>query len=346
MAASQQRLARPTLEVGQATNPARPAPKGGQADNPAQPAPKGGQADFHESGSGPSSVHVLRTFVPQRPEIGTWKTNIEKNKGKIVKKPCTFDRPMAKYKEQKADFKNQPLKTRESTPLRLEDKKTKQLVVSQVAAPVQKGVAPRVSRWGPPISPQWGPHGVWVPYPPLVPNNVQPRGGELAGPSSKPTVFSRLSVGQSSSRGANQVVAPQRVGRTLAQQVWLPKKVEVPAVPPPNATPIPTITIGSMEAPIKDDVGRIVIGSSTPASVQAEASNVVAEVEEKKRPKRDPRYTQPKWCPRGLNKNQRRKLQRARCKQQKREMLGMLENNTPTSISTKGQPGTTTAKSA
>jgi hypothetical protein len=28
----------------------------------------------------------------------------------VVKPPCTFDRLMAKYKEEKADSKNQPLK--------------------------------------------------------------------------------------------------------------------------------------------------------------------------------------------------------------------------------------------
>ena len=53
--------------------------------------------------SGASGVRVLRTFVPQRPEIGTWKTNEKKNQGEFVKKQCTFDRLMAKYKQQKAD---------------------------------------------------------------------------------------------------------------------------------------------------------------------------------------------------------------------------------------------------
>jgi hypothetical protein len=31
------------------------------------------------SSFGPSGVQVLRTFVPHRPEIGTWKTNEKKN---------------------------------------------------------------------------------------------------------------------------------------------------------------------------------------------------------------------------------------------------------------------------
>ena len=55
------------------------------------------------SGPGASSVHVLHMFIPQRPEIGTWKTNEKKNPRKLMKKQCTFDRLMIKYKQQKAD---------------------------------------------------------------------------------------------------------------------------------------------------------------------------------------------------------------------------------------------------
>jgi hypothetical protein len=40
--------------------------------------------------------------------------------------------------------------------------------------------------------------------------------------------------------------------------------------------------------------------------------------------KGDPKYRQPVWCPHGLNKTQRRKLQRAQHKQQKREMLAKM----------------------
>jgi hypothetical protein len=95
----------------------------------------------------------LRTFIPHRPEIGTWKTNEKKNQEKFVPKPsCTFDRLMAKYKQEKADSQNRPLKKRESTPPKREDKKNKQLAVMQPTTPIQN-VAPHVSRWGPPIPP-------------------------------------------------------------------------------------------------------------------------------------------------------------------------------------------------
>jgi hypothetical protein len=53
----------------------------------------------------------LCIFIPRRLEIGTWKTNEKKNQGElVVRPPCTFDRLMAKYKQDKANSQNQPLK--------------------------------------------------------------------------------------------------------------------------------------------------------------------------------------------------------------------------------------------
>jgi hypothetical protein len=78
----------------------------------AEPTALVGLADSPGSSSlGSSGVQVLRTFVPHRLKIGTWKTNEKKNQGKFVPKPpCTFDRLMAKYKQEKADSQNRPLK--------------------------------------------------------------------------------------------------------------------------------------------------------------------------------------------------------------------------------------------
>jgi hypothetical protein len=46
-----------------------------------------------------SDVQVLCTFIPHRPEVGTWKSNEKKNQEElVVGPPCTFDRLMAKYK--------------------------------------------------------------------------------------------------------------------------------------------------------------------------------------------------------------------------------------------------------
>jgi hypothetical protein len=71
--------------------------------------------------------------------------NEKKNQGElVVRPPCTFDRLMAKYKQEKVDFKNRPLKKRESTPPKREDDKVNQLAMKQLAALVQR-VAPHVS---------------------------------------------------------------------------------------------------------------------------------------------------------------------------------------------------------
>jgi hypothetical protein len=114
---------------------------------------------------------------------------------------------MAKYKKEKADSKNRPLKKMRIYLPKREDDKVKQLAMMQPAAPVQR-VAPCVSRWGPPIqppvTPQWGPYGVWVPYLSLAPMQGQQRRKKHVGPVQKPSVFSRLNNGQSSSSGVNQ----------------------------------------------------------------------------------------------------------------------------------------------
>ena len=131
-------------------------------------------------------------------------------------------------------------------------------------------VVPHVSRWGPPIpppvTPQWSPYGVWVPYPLAAPVHSQQRWGDPAGSIPRPSVFSRFNNCQSSSSGTSQdrvitsrTLTPQESGKAPMQQVYGPKKVEIPVVPPPRARPQSVITIGSMEAPVTNHDGPIVI---------------------------------------------------------------------------------------
>jgi hypothetical protein len=108
------------------------------------------------------------------------------------------------------------------------------------------------------------------------------------------------------------------------QQIYVPKKVEAPIVPPPRARPQSVITIGSMEAPVTNHDGSIVI-EKTSAAKQDEDPKEVARDEKKERAKVDSKYLQPKWCPQGLNKTQRRKLQHAQHRQPKREKLAKME---------------------
>jgi len=91
------------------------------------------------------------------------------------------------------------------------------------------------------------------------------------------------------------------------QQVYVPKKVEVPIISPPRSRAQSVVTIGSMEAPVINHDGPIVI-EEIPASKQDKAPKDVAGIEEKKRSEGDSKYRQPIWCPRGLNKTQRHKL--------------------------------------
>jgi hypothetical protein len=79
-----------------------------------------------------------------------------------------------------------------------------------------------------------------------------------------------------------------------------------------------------MEAPVTYHDGPIII-EETPAQKQGEAPKEVAG-DEKERIEGDSKYRQPVWCPCGLNKTQWCKLQCARHKQQKREMLAKMES--------------------
>ena len=85
-------------------------------------------------------------------------------------------------------------------------------------------------------------------------------------------MFSRLNNGQSSSGGASQdrvitsrTLTPQESEKAAIQQVYVPKKVEAPIISPPRDSPQSVITIGSMEAPVTNHDGPIVIEDS-PAS--------------------------------------------------------------------------------
>ena len=64
----------------------------------------------------------------------------------------------------------------------------------------------------------------------------------------------------------------------------MPKKVEIPVAPSPKSNPPPFIIIGSMEVPITNHVGPIVIEGLAPAATQEESPSVVAEIEKEKRP--------------------------------------------------------------
>jgi hypothetical protein len=120
-----------------------------------------------------------------------------------------------------------------------------------------------------------------------------------------------------------KTLALQGLEKTPMRQVYVPKKVEASIIPPPRARPQSVITIGSMEAHVINHDRPIIIEETT-AQKQDEVSKEVAGDEKRELVEGDSKYHQPVWCPRGLNKTQRRKLQRTQHKQQKREMLSKM----------------------
>jgi hypothetical protein len=142
----------------------------------------------------------------------------------------------------------------------------------------------------------------------------QQRRKELAGPVQKHSVFSRLNNGQSSSSSVNhgqmiifKTLTSQDLKRTPMRQVYVPMKVEAPAIPPPRVRPQSLSTIDSMEASVINHDGPIII-EETLAQKQDEVPKEVAGDEKRELIEGDSKYRQPVWCPHGLNKTQRRKL--------------------------------------
>ena len=115
--------------------------------------------------------------------------------------------------------------------------------------------------------------------------------------------------------------------------MYVPKKIEVPIIFSPRATSQSLTTIGSVEAPVTNHDGPIVIEEII-ENKQDEVSKEVARIEEKKCTKGSSMYHQPICCPRGLNKTQWRKLQhpwqsnrRGRCLPRKRVKASTLNTS-------------------
>jgi hypothetical protein len=92
-----------------------------------------------------------RTIKPQRPEIGTWKTNTFKAAVRLVKSSPTFDQLLSKYVKKKAGPSDRPAK-RPRSPIR------EQYQVRPIGPPHQsekmKGytvqLRPNIPKWTPP----------------------------------------------------------------------------------------------------------------------------------------------------------------------------------------------------
>lgn len=125
----------------------QPAATGGLTDPPSQavrpPATGGPTARPH----GRSKM-----IVPKRPETGTWKMNVAKNKGAEIKPKVTFDMLFDKYSKQKAVPSGRPLNKRMRSPPRQERPMT----------PPRDTQRQRSEMWVPPTNPTpvWDDNGV------------------------------------------------------------------------------------------------------------------------------------------------------------------------------------------
>jgi hypothetical protein len=114
-----------------------------------------------------------RTFKPQRPEMGTWKTNTFKAAGRLVKSSPTFNQLLSKYVKKKADPSDRPAK-RPRLPIR------EQHQVRLIGPPHQSKemeghtiqLRPNILAWTPPPPYPHMPYPYTYIPPPYVPNQM------------------------------------------------------------------------------------------------------------------------------------------------------------------------------
>jgi hypothetical protein len=101
----------------------------------------------------------------------------------------------------------------------------------------------------------------------------------------------------------------------------------MPAAATQEVAPPASITIGSTKVPMIKINEPIVIEEPTTEAMNEVPMGATTNNQEVKSIKRDSKYCQPKWCPPGLSKTKRRKLQRARHHKQKIEMMEKMRKD-------------------
>jgi hypothetical protein len=187
----------------------------------------------------PQLPHI---FKPRRLEIGTWKTNMFKAAGRLVKSGPTFDQLLSKYVKKKADPSDRPAK-RPRSPIR------EQHQVRPIGPPHQSEemeghtvqLRPNIPTWTPP--PPYPP----MPYPytnippPYVPNQMWGMPPYLFGMPQYPawgepqtSVFNRLAPPVqdrlSAAQSGHQPQAQQDCRTTRPQRLTNPAGGHIPAV--------------------------------------------------------------------------------------------------------------------
>ena len=272
-----------------------------------------------------------RTFKPRRPEIGTWKTNTFKATGRLVKSSPTFDQLLSKYVKKKAGPSDRPPKgPRLPTQVRRQVRPIGPPHQSERTGGHNVQLRPNVPAWTPP--PPYPP----MPYPytyippPYVPNQMwgmppypfgMPQYPAWGAPQT--SVFNRLTPPVQ-----DRLRAPQSGPRAQAQQdcrTTRPQRLTNPAGGHTATTSNSTkkgdvIKIGTTDVVVQqNNEGPMIFGES--ANTNKKESTTVNKIA-------DPKYSMPRWCPSGLTRSQKRKLQRLRAKENQEKEAERIFNDT------------------
>ncbi|HET7713776.1 MAG TPA: hypothetical protein VFK94_05970, partial [Patescibacteria group bacterium] len=238
-----------------------------------------------------------------------------KNKGAEIKPKVTFDMLFDKYSKQKAVPGDRPLRKRMRSPPRQERPMT----------PPRDTQRLRSEMWVPPTNPApvWDDNGVmWVPYQSMSQPYFRHALDRISRPVHDRLTFNR--PGQDSRPQAvrppvagGQTGWPRAVGSSSSRRLWQPKKkeevVQKMDIDSERTTGLDVIQIGTMNISLEDKAeGPILIEESV-----KKPTPVISAANDHETNSNKSQFFLPKWCPPGLTRTQRRKLQRLRCQEKK-----------------------------
>jgi hypothetical protein len=302
-----------------------PSRRGRSEASPDGPKTSGGRSGDTQDPQRP------RTFKPRRQEIGTWKTNTFKAAGRLVGPGPTFDQLLSKYVKKKAGPSDRPAK-RPRSPVH------EQCQVKPIGLPHQseemKGhtvqLRPNIPSWTPPPLYPPMPYPYTYMPPPYVPNQMwgmppysfgMPQYPAWGAPQT--SVFDRLALPVQ-----DRLSAAESGHQTQAQQdcrtTWPPRPTNPAGGHMPAATQRTTkkdiIKIGTADVVIQEDnKGLIIFGESANTTKKEDTATIKTA---------DPKYSMPRWCPAGLTRSQKQKLQRLRAKESQEKEAKKIFNDT------------------
>jgi hypothetical protein len=130
-----------------------------------------------------------------------------------------------------------------------------------------------------------------------------------------PLIQDRLSAAQS----GHQAQAQQECQSTRPQRSTNPAGGHIPAAAE-RTTKKDVIKIGTVDVVIQEDnKGPMIFGESANTTKKEDTTTIKIA---------DPKYSMPRWCPAGLTRSQKRKLQRLRAKESKEKGTEKIFNDT------------------